>query len=94
MDPDAEEGATVRVPLTSDKNGEVHLWLPTNYDGTSVSFFSANSSKTIAHPKIEENDENKAPIAVRVFRGCLLYTSLPYPHALWSSSDFVVALGL
>lgn len=69
MDPDAEEGATVRVPLTSDKNGEVHLWLPTNYDGTSVSFFSANSSKTIAHPKIEENDENKAPIAVRVFRG-------------------------
>ena len=69
MDPNAEEGATVRVPLTSDKNGEVHLWLPTNYDGTSVSFFSANSSKTIAHPKIEENDENKAPIAVRVFRG-------------------------
>lgn len=64
-----EEGATVRVPLTSDKNGEVHLWLPADYDGTSVSFFSANSSKTIAHPKIEENDENKAPIAVRVFRG-------------------------
>lgn len=69
MEPDAEEGATVRVPLTSDKNGEVHLWLPTTYDGTSVSFFSANSSKTIAHPAIEENDENKAPIAVRVFRG-------------------------
>lgn len=64
-----EEGATVRVPLTSDKNGEVHLWLPADYDGTSVSFFSANSSKTIAHPAIEENDENKAPIAVRVFRG-------------------------
>ncbi len=64
-----EEGATVRVPLTSDKNGEVHLWLPADYDGTSVSFFSANSSKTIVHPKIEENDENKAPIAVRVFRG-------------------------
>jgi len=64
-----EEGATVRVPLTSDKNGEVHLWLPTDYDGTSVSFFSANSSKTIAHPAIEANDENKAPIAVRVFRG-------------------------
>lgn len=69
MDPDAEEGATVRVPLTSDKNGEVHLWLPADYDGTSVSFFSANSSKTIAHPAIEENDENKAPIAVRVFKG-------------------------
>lgn len=64
-----EEGATVRVPLTSDKNGEVHLWLPADYDGTSVSFFSANSSKTIAHPAIEENDENKAPIAVRVFKG-------------------------
>ena len=67
-------GETEKVTgkATSDRNGEIHLWLPVNQNTGKARFNSANqttSSEEIEFNLVAENDNNIAPAYIGLYNG-------------------------
>lgn len=69
----SENGVTKRVPLTSDKNGEIHIWLPEGTEGTAKFARSGEASITIPYGAVKNDDSSEAPVTVEVYEGTQLH---------------------
>lgn len=65
----SKKTTVISSPLTSDKKGEIHLWLPKGTKGTAKFTHLTEGPTEISFSAVAENDDNIAPASIGLYSG-------------------------